>query len=274
MNSFQKAIGLLSLFSETDRSFSVEDLSKRSGLPAPTVYRYTQNLRECGLLVQIRPGVLSLGPRIAELDRLMRKSDPLLIASEVVFPEALNNIRPSALLLSRYTGRDTVLAIRTEATHDAGRDQGYKRERGVPYSPLKGASSLVILAHRSSRTIAHAYSRDPEYIREVGMGKTLQAFIEHLAGIRRRGFARTTNSFSTGRTSIAIPIFDDSGHAEASLARILENARYEEIGETALLKDLRSTWERFQQEISGQSATRQMPRRKACTSRRRSPVGS
>ncbi len=261
MKSFQKAIGLLALFDEKVATLSVEEIADRSAIPLPTLYRYIQNLRAAGLLIQIRTGTLALGPRIAELDRLMRIGDPLLLASDAIFPKVLQNIKPSALILSRYAGNDTVLTIRADATRTDGIEQRFLRERGIPYGLLKGASSLVILAYSSRGTIRRAYANDPDYVQRFGMGETLGDFSAYLANIRRRGYARTTNTFHTDRTSVAVPIADLDGNIAASLARTLEMGLFDRVGELAVLDDLHFIQREFTRQVNLMSPAPITPRK-------------
>lgn len=65
---------------------SVEEIGAATGCTRSTVYRYVGELAAAGLLTQSAPGRHSLGPRIIQLDRQLRESDPLLAAMRMTEP--------------------------------------------------------------------------------------------------------------------------------------------------------------------------------------------
>ena len=78
MKSLEKMIGILDLFEDAEMEWTPEAMAERLDLTRSTLYRYLKVLADAGLLTSL-PGVgYTLGPRIAELDFRMRRSDPLM----------------------------------------------------------------------------------------------------------------------------------------------------------------------------------------------------
>jgi hypothetical protein len=80
MSSLDKMLGILGLFSEQRTRIRLEDVTELTQASRATAYRYLQSLTEAGLLAPATGGTHALGPRVVELDRLMRMTDPLLTA--------------------------------------------------------------------------------------------------------------------------------------------------------------------------------------------------
>ena len=78
MSSFANGLRILDLFMEGRISVHVDDVVKMLASSKATAYRYLGFLCDAGLLSPTSGGTYVLGPRIIELDRLMRISDPLL----------------------------------------------------------------------------------------------------------------------------------------------------------------------------------------------------
>ena len=65
------------------------------------MYRYLRSLKDAGLLVSISNSVLTLGPRVVEMDFLIRKSDPLVNFGKVHIHQ-LARTYPSTAILARW----------------------------------------------------------------------------------------------------------------------------------------------------------------------------
>ncbi|MBT6271108.1 MAG: helix-turn-helix domain-containing protein, partial [Rhodobacteraceae bacterium] len=82
-NSADRILSVLNLFTDGRLEWTAEQLMEVLGYSRPTMYRYLRSLKDAGLLVSISNSLLTLGPRVVEMDFLIRKSDPLLTHGKV-----------------------------------------------------------------------------------------------------------------------------------------------------------------------------------------------
>ena len=104
MNSADRLLGVLGLFSEERPEWTAEQMMKETGFTRPTLYRYLKSLRETGLVTSVSGSAFSLGPRVTELDYLMRKADPLIAHGQSALEELTARSQCSAFLV-RWYGR-------------------------------------------------------------------------------------------------------------------------------------------------------------------------
>jgi DNA-binding IclR family transcriptional regulator len=80
--SGERLLAILGLFSEDHSEWTPEDMMQALGFSRPTLSRYLKTLKDAGYLVSLPQSGYTLGPRVTELDFLMRRSDPLIAASD------------------------------------------------------------------------------------------------------------------------------------------------------------------------------------------------
>ena len=112
MTSLNRMLGLLDLFTEREPVWKVEALVERSALSRATVYRYVRELCDAGLLARVTASDYALGPRIIELDRQIRLSDPLFTAGQPVVAELVAETGEIGLLASLYG--DRIICVHVE----------------------------------------------------------------------------------------------------------------------------------------------------------------
>ncbi len=214
MKSLEKMIGILDLFEDAEMEWTPEAMAERLDLTRSTLYRYLKVLADAGLLTSL-PGVgYTLGPRIAELDFRMRRSDPLITASRPVMAELIGEVPGIALLCRRYRG--LVLCVHQEASRGIGFRSAY--ERGSARPLLRGAASTSILAHLPAAVLRKQYENAPQDFAEAGLGADLDAVRAHLRAIRQRGVSVTKGDVAPGVTGVGAPIFDSKGGVVGSLS--------------------------------------------------------
>lgn len=159
-SSLSRTFALLDLFTPERMVWSAEAMIDHCGYSRPTGYRYIRELVETGLLVRFGDGFYSLGPRVVELDLLIRQADPLLSAGLPIIREIVARTGVDINLIRRYDER--IVTIHQES----GGDRlliSFGRGRQLP--PLRGAGSKG--DHRASA------ARTPEaHLRErSGIGR-------------------------------------------------------------------------------------------------------
>ena len=80
--SGERLLAILDLFSEERPLWSPDEMMATLGYSRPTLYRYLKTLKDSGYLTSLPQSGYMLGPRVTELDFLMRRADPLIAANQ------------------------------------------------------------------------------------------------------------------------------------------------------------------------------------------------
>ena len=237
-SSIERVFEVFDLLDDSHPTVSPDLVADRLGLTRSTTYRYLKLLCDAGLLVQLRRGHYSLGPRVIELERKLQVSDPLLSAGRSVMPKHADSVPGSVLLLCGLWG-DRVLCLHQ---HDA-QDQptggfAIRRARGLPFSLFKGAASLSILANLPAARIKSLYLRFAAEIAEAGLGSNWTEFRKRMLAIRQAGFAMTQGTFDSGLSAVSAPVLNQEGVVVGSLTRIFQNG--EPDAHAVLVEDIQS----------------------------------
>ena len=201
--SGERALAILEPFTEERLEWSAEELMAELGYTRPTLYRYLKTLKEAGFLVALPGRGFTLGPRVVELDYLMRRSDPLLAHGRTRL-EALADRHPGSALLVRWYGSkllcvDSVVSVPNPVS-------SYARGRPMPLG--RGAISRAILAWLPR--IQQARMIEANLARDAGTahGESLAEVQENLRRVRREGVAMAFGEVTPGVIGTAAPIFD------------------------------------------------------------------
>lgn len=219
-SSLSRTLALLDLFTPEQMVWSAEAIIDRRGCSRPTGYRYIRELVETGLLVRFGAGSYSLGPRVVELDLLIRQADPLLSAGLPVMRDIVARTGIDINLLRRYDER--VVTIH----HEVGNDRlpiFFGRGRRMPL--LRGAGSKIIVAHLPRNRLKRIYENDPDQTARANYGENWLAFRDAMSALRRAGFAISHGELENGFTGIAAPIFGVDDVVIGSIAAALSQQR-------------------------------------------------
>lgn len=225
VSSNEKVLGILSMFSESRHSVTVEELIREMNLSKATVYRYVKSLIDGGFVANAVDGSIILGPRIIELDRLIRKSDPLL---KLAIPKmrALSQMTKGVLLLCGLRG-DQVICIHEERTDDR---VVTSYERGRPMPLLRGATSKVILAYLPTYQQRSLMLNYASQIADVGLGTNWREFRDNLRAIRSAGYAIGRGELDKGVVGFAVPVLlNETAVASISVVQLRSEFREEKL---------------------------------------------
>jgi IclR family KDG regulon transcriptional repressor len=209
-----KSLLILSAFSVDHPSLAFDDVAKRVGMPASTLYRFLHGLLRAGYVVKdaasqtytLGPAVLRLG-RVAEIaldlralampwmDRLWERT------GETIYLSVRLGLQRLCLESRERKGGGVILSIRPGET-----------------SPLyAGASGKVLLAFQPVDEI-DAILREIRLVRVTTRTVTKRAELRReLTAIRERGWAYTEAEYARGSWGLAAPILNANGVASASL---------------------------------------------------------
>ncbi len=221
-------LGILDLFTPARPVLTVEDVVTEFGYSLPTGYRHIAELCRAGLLSRVA-GSLTLGPRIVELDYVVRQGDPMLEPSQALARELRDRCGCDTLLL-------TLLGDRIITTHhERGSDPltiSYSRGRPVPM--FRGAGSKAIVAFLPLAKQRRLFAGSSQEIAAAGLGHDWPAFRAAMQAIRREGTTTSIGELDPPNIGVGAPILDGAGMAVGSLVLVLSRPRYA-IADKALL---------------------------------------
>ncbi|MCW5653029.1 helix-turn-helix domain-containing protein [Hydrogenophaga sp.] len=200
-SSTDRVLSLLELFTEDAPVWTVEELMALRSMARATLYRYLRALVETGFLSPSGDGSYSLGPRVIEMDRQIRLSDPLLQVAKPIMA-AQRDAFGGAQLLCRYYGERVV------SIHDDHTDERIKTsfDRGRPFGLFLGAPSRVILAHLGPQQLQRIYLHHAQDILAAGLGGNWIEFRDHMREVRQQGYV-VASDIDKKLVGIAAPIF-------------------------------------------------------------------
>lgn len=215
MNSGDRLLGILRLFSPEKPIVTVEDVARAMTVSVSQAYRYINSLVAAGMLEPLSGGGFVLGPAFIEYDRQIRLCDPMLQVARPIMAD-LTRIAPdtaTVLLCRRY--HDRVMCVHQEVGGAPQAPVSY--ERGRPMPLVRGAASKVILAHLPVRTLRRIFAAYQDEIAAAGLGADWAEFRAALTAIRRQGHAVTFAEVDAGRVGLAVPVFEEDGQVIGSL---------------------------------------------------------
>jgi DNA-binding IclR family transcriptional regulator len=241
--SLVRMLEVLDQFAPDHPVIRVDDLQARLGYTKSTAYRYVKALCDAGLLAQASQGRYSLGPRIVELERLMRIADPLLQAGEAVLPELAAEV-PNSMVLLCSLYRDKVLCVHREgpeAIVAGGGRISILRARGLPLPLFQGAASLAILASLPAPRIRALFLQRQAEMAAAGLGRDLASVRQRLERIRRDGQVTTVGRFNRHLAAVSVPVRSrDGSQVAGSLTRIMAADDYAGLDAERLVQRLQA----------------------------------
>ncbi|WP_437881657.1 IclR family transcriptional regulator [Pseudomonas sp. LRF_L74] len=201
MSSLSKTLAVLDLFGHQQLQVDPETIATRMRLSRATVYRYVKDLCEAGLLTRVGAGSYGLGPRIIELDWMMRQYDPILSAGRELMHGLSNETGLAVFASVFYDGHiiNTYIAEPTDTYH-------FSFGRGHPLPLFLGAQSKVLVAYQKGKRLQKLFEEiasDPEHPYSTC---SWSEFARIAKKIRKDGYCITHDELNLGLTGIATPI--------------------------------------------------------------------
>jgi DNA-binding IclR family transcriptional regulator len=225
-NSLERVLAVLEVFTEERLEWTPEELMEHLGYSRPTLYRYLKTLKDAGLLTSMPNAGFTLGPKVVEMDYLLRKSDRLVGVS-APFLKKLSESYPCTVLLVRWYGNKILCVDSVCSTKNS--QSSYPRGRPMPL--LKGAIARSIMAFLPRRRLMPLVEQNLQELCEVGLGDTIEEV--HASLKKARG------EVTPGVVGIAAPVFDSSQTPLASICITIANHLVDDEAIVAISRDVR-----------------------------------
>lgn len=211
-NSLGRGLAILEVFSEDHLEWTPEELMGKLGYSRPTLYRYLKTLKEAGLLSSSPNAGFTLGPKVVEMDFLLRKSDALILNGQKHLKTLADRYPCTSLLVRRYG--DRILCVASEQSASSPRSS-YPRGRPMPLA--RGAIARSLMAFLPRRNLYPMIERTIDELRAIGLGNTVDEVYESLKRVRKAGYAVAFGEVTPGVVGIAAPVFDAGRSPVASV---------------------------------------------------------
>lgn len=221
MKSLNKMLSLLEHFDDHNMTIDVARAAEIAKASRATAYRYLKSLTEAGLLAASVDGTYVLGPRVMELEALMRQNDPLLNAARSIIRRHAEELGVNIMLCSSYGSRVLCADL---AWPDRSVPEIYQRGRSMPI--FRGAMAKVILANLSDYQRRQLYKNNAEAIRAAGLADSWKAFAKAMSDIRAAGVVVTQAEVFDGLVGVAAPVCDVEKRVLGSVVFVLGQSRF------------------------------------------------
>jgi DNA-binding IclR family transcriptional regulator len=229
--SGERILAILDLFSEDCPNWTTEQMMEALGYSRPTLYRYLKTLKDAGFLASLPNYGYTLGPRVTELDFLMRRSDPLIAESRPHL-DRLARRHGAAVFVVRWYRRKLLCVASEDHSHEPR--SSYPRGRPMPLG--RGAISRAIAAFLPSRERNALIEEYLDEFTTLGIGTTREAVLNELKQVRREGVAVAWGEVTPGLIGIASPILAPDASPIGAIC-LSKEARGTDDSELSVIKD-------------------------------------
>jgi DNA-binding IclR family transcriptional regulator len=221
MSSLARMLSILDLFGAESPVLSAEEIIATRKTSRPTGYRYVRELVASGLLVRADGGY-SLGPRIIELDWLIRRHDPVLTRSRDVVRDLVSRSGCGVTQMGIYG--DRIVTIHHERGPEA-LEIGFDRGRPMPL--FRGAPSRAIVAFLPRARLQRLFERHRDELSAEQKKRGFERFYDEMQAVRREGYALSLGELDADKVGLAAPVFRRERVVAGSLCLVLSRTRYE-----------------------------------------------
>lgn len=194
-------LSILDLYTVRKPLWTADELTEQLGYSRPTGYRYVRELCAAGLLMRIPGGVYLLGPRVLELDFVIRQSDPVLHAGRPIMKELLERTGCDVTLANIYG--DQILNVHHEPGPQPLR---LSYDRGRPHPLFRGATARAILAFLPRARLRRLHETHARDVAAAGLGRSWDEFRAALQPVRKLGYSVSRGELDAHLTGIAAPL--------------------------------------------------------------------
>lgn len=226
---------ILDLFSETNHSVTVEEISTALNVSMPTAFRYVADLCDIGLLAKMN-GRYSLGPKIIELEYLVRYYDPIITTGEELM-SGLADMTGCHVLFCRMYGTSLVNIF-----HAAGKQElnlvFSLFAKGRPLPQFRGAPAMSVMPFLESRKLKRLYETHKSEAEVIRHGTDWTSFSETMRSIRKRGYYISQGELDEEANGIGAPVFSQKNEVIGSLTLAYKQSFLPWVSESALAQIL------------------------------------
>lgn len=243
--SLSKMLMVLDLFDENHASWTADAVCERLNVSTSSGYRYIRELTAAGLLTRLTKGTYVLGPRIIELEYVMRISDPL---AKVGLP-ILRHLAQSTgcdVLFSNIYGLHIINVLHVQGVETLG----ITYTRGRQHPLFRGAVAKSILPYLGRSQLVKIYEANIAEVLEAGLGSNWLQFWRALQAIKKQGFCESHGELDPGLHGLGVPVLL-SGSVVGSVTLVYSSDRAKLLNVDGLLNQMRDIASELAEAIQG-----------------------
>ena len=203
VQSLDRAFDILELLSKEQHGLNLTEIGNRLDLHKSTVYRLLQALKERGYIEKTGQGSYRLGMEFIELSSLYLNNLELKTEAQPILRE-LSSLSGNTAFLATLQDNEVVYIDKME-THNSLRKYSIIGQRAPLYCTALGKSMLT---GKTEEQIRRLYEdRELEAFTDSTI-TSLDALVEEIETVRRRGFSVDDEEYEQGLRCIGAPIRD------------------------------------------------------------------
>ena len=183
-----------------------------------------------GLLSRVS-GRYVLGPKIIQLEYLIRSYDPVIKSGEEIMTGMADMTGCHVLLCNIYD--ETIVNV----FHAEGKNLlkvTFTKGKQMPL--FRGSQARVIFSSLDRRKLRRLYDKHLENPDLMTLGRDWPSFRTELKRVRRQGYYISRDELDPDTTGIAAPVFNESNEVLGSLVLAFSSSRTPWLSETALVQ--------------------------------------
>jgi DNA-binding IclR family transcriptional regulator len=204
---------VIGVFTEQRPVWTADEIVEALGLGRTSIGRCLKTLREAGFVTLYPSGRYSVGPRVVEMEYLLRQSDPLVPLADGDLQQLVAERACIAHVARWYGDRILSLAFRQSLP-----DVVSPYTQGRPMPLTRGSAGRAILAWLPRRDLGGRIESNLADFAAIGLGGSAGEVLAALNSVRRAGFAVGIDELKSGITSVSAPIFDGGSTPVAVLS--------------------------------------------------------
>jgi IclR family KDG regulon transcriptional repressor len=229
VQSLDRAFDILELLSREQHGLNLTEIGNRLDLHKSTVYRLLQALKERGYIDKSAQGSYRLGMEFIELSSLYLNNLELKTEAQPILRE-LSSLSGNTAFLATLQESEVVYIDKME-THNSLRKYSIIGQRAPLYCTALGKSMLTGKTEEQIRSLYQ--ERELKAFTERTI-KSVDALVEEIEKIRRRGWSLDDEEYEQGLRCIGAPIRDYRDEVIAAVstsgyASVITRERVEEV---------------------------------------------
>jgi IclR family transcriptional regulator, KDG regulon repressor len=233
----EKTLKILDIYSRHENAFTLDDLTKRSGLDKSTVYRILRTMEKNGYIrYDQEDGFYRLGLRFMELGTIVYSSTSVRRSASPYLDAIARSLK--ATILVGVIMDDQFSYIDKREGDSILKIPSYLGAKILPGDSFLGLTLLAFLepAERKRLLKHHPLKRHTE--RTVTQLKDIEA---RLHGVLKRGHFLERGEFFEGVVQIGVPIRGAAGNTVAALGACLQEFRVSDDNLEKIVQELTET---------------------------------
>lgn len=224
VQSLQKALRILEVFTIEEPQLSITDISNKVGLPRPTVTRLISTLEESGYVFR-KPDnrKYTLGIKLCRLGSIAQMSWEIKSVALPILRELKDRFKET-VYIDIVDGLERLCILSLEGSRSL--------RTIVPVgqrSPLyAGADGRILLAYQPNQTLEKVINKNNLKAKTDRTINDPELLIKELSKIRQDGYAISYGEWILGSIAISAPIKDHEGNVIASISMSVPDLRIDE----------------------------------------------